>query len=273
MIKAILKKAFKMLLPNLYWKVQFTRLKKNFAEAEMHLLSFLCHKEKISLDIGAAGGVFIINMVDHSRKVIAFEPIPVNVDELRTIVGYLNKNVEIMPVALSDSNGESTLRMVDNDLGRSTIEEENILEDGIESNKSNISVTTKKLDSFNYPDVGFIKIDVEGHELSVLQGAEKTIEKYQPSLLIEIEERHKNNSIQNVADFLKKFGYQGLFILDNKLTDLEKFDVKEHQDPKNIGDVTDHYKRKGTYINNFIFLQKEKIAAFKQSSKAKLEAI
>lgn len=40
------------------------------------------------------------------------------------------------------------------------------------------------------PRVDFMKVDVEGFEAAVLQGAERTIERHRPSLLLEIEDRH-----------------------------------------------------------------------------------
>ena len=42
---------------------------------------------------------------------------------------------------------------------------------------------------------GFIKIDVEGHELKVIDGAKETIEKHKPNLLIEIEEQHSKEKL------------------------------------------------------------------------------
>ena len=47
----------------------------------------------------------------------------------------------------------------------------------------------------------FIKIDVEGHELEVLKGMQKTLESVRPDLLIE------NSHLDNVATYLSKFGY------------------------------------------------------------------
>ena len=53
-----------------------------------------------------------------------------------------------------------------------------------------IRVPLRTLDSYNLSNIGFIKIDVEGHELDVLRGAEVTLRRDQPNLLIEIENRH-----------------------------------------------------------------------------------
>ena len=48
----------------------------------------------------------------------------------------------------------------------------------------------EKLDNIQIKNIGFIKIDVEGHELEVIKGAKETINKYNLILLVEIEKRH-----------------------------------------------------------------------------------
>jgi hypothetical protein len=56
----------------------------------------------------------------------------------------------------------------------------------------------------------FIKIDVEGAELSVLQGAEQVIEAFRPALLVEIEARHTARyeyGPDDLADWLARRGY------------------------------------------------------------------
>ncbi|SNT36751.1 methyltransferase, FkbM family [Tropicimonas sediminicola] len=70
-----------------------------------------------------------------------------------------------------------------------------------------VDVETRRLDSFDIRDLGFIKIDVEGHELEVLQGGKETLARETPVLLIEIEERHRPDALETVSDFLAGFGY------------------------------------------------------------------
>ena len=65
---------------------------------------------------------------------------------------------------------------------------------------------------------------------------------------------HKANAVAEVSQFLREFGYAGFFILDGKPLPLSQFDKNRHQDGKNIGTHVDGYRRKGVYINNFIFL-------------------
>ena len=56
-------------------------------------------------------------------------------------------------------------------------------------NYKKVMVNTEKLDNISINDVGFIKIDVEGHELEVINGAKRQLVN-KPVMLIEIE----NNS-------------------------------------------------------------------------------
>jgi len=66
------------------------------------------------------------------------------------------------------------------------------------------SVALKSIDSFNWPRIDFIKIDVEGMEVDVLLGAEKTIAQNHPMMMIEIIKTDK----VKVEAFLSKHGYK-----------------------------------------------------------------
>src|SRR5947209_3295951 len=78
-------------------------------------------------------------------------------------------------------------------------------------------------------NVGFIKIDVEGHEHSVLQGAQRTIERCRPRVLIEAEERHAPGSVRRIQAFFRRFGYRGYFVFHRQLAPIERFDPARMQ--------------------------------------------
>lgn len=65
-----------------------------------------------------------------------------------------------------------------------------------DSIRERVSVDVRTLDSFNFQDVGFIKIDVEGYEKFVLEGADQLIKRCRPTIQLEI-----------VATQCRKFGY------------------------------------------------------------------
>lgn len=64
--------------------------------------------------------------------------------------------------------------------------------------RQTVPVEVKTIDSYLFQDVGFIKIDVEGYEKFVLEGAENLIQRCRPTIQLEI-----------VASQCRKFGYWG----------------------------------------------------------------
>lgn len=65
-----------------------------------------------------------------------------------------------------------------------------------------IQVPIRTLDSFEYSDIGFIKIDVEGYEYKVLLGSKNTIDKCRPVLLVE-----QNKGNLDAIELLKSWNY------------------------------------------------------------------
>jgi hypothetical protein len=99
--------------------------------------------------------------------------------------------------------------------------------------------------------VNFIKIDVEGFEQEVILGAHATILKSKPLLLIELEERHRKDSVFDTASYLKEnFGYKGFFLENSRLVSIENFVVNKHQRIDLHGNVIK------PYFNNFLFFPK-----------------
>jgi|TARA_S200000501_G_scaffold63453_1_gene54272 FkbM family methyltransferase len=115
-------------------------------------------KFKCALDIGAWCGTWSKAMEKHCRKIIAFEPDKVNFE-------CLMKNCTI--------NCEPRREAVGSKRGTVSLTEDNftqakrIIEDGI--------IPIHPIDYFNYNDIDLIKIDVEGYEMEVLKGANKTL--------------------------------------------------------------------------------------------------
>jgi hypothetical protein len=90
-----------------------------------------------------------------------------------------------------------------------------------------IDVPTKTLDSFGLTNINFIKIDVEGHELQVLQGMNIFLKINKPIFLIEIEKRY-NASFEKVFMFLKKRNYKSYILKENKnLININRNDFKK----------------------------------------------
>jgi FkbM family methyltransferase len=110
------------------------------------------------------------------------------------------------------------------------------------------------IDQFAFDDVGFIKIDVEGHEESVIHGAIDTIRRCRPAILVEIEERHNAGGLARVRSLLEEIGYAGYFFSQSKRKDIAAFNLAVDQSiPDNMNEAL-HSRRGMSYINNFLFL-------------------
>jgi FkbM family methyltransferase len=251
--------------PSLYWRRQLRRLQEATPERELRLLPYLPGAEKTAVDVGAARGVYAAWLLRSFARVVAFEPRPEPAKTLAMMAGVLRLPIQVECVALSNEDGTTILRMLSRDLGRSTIERANDLADPDGSPHTEISVETRRLDGYGIPDVGVIKIDVEGHELAVLEGAADTIERCRPSLLVECEERHLRGATGRLFSWVCAKGYEGLFLLGDKLVSVDRFSAGLHQDPENISGWKDGWQRRGTYVNNFIFIPRESVDQFLSS--------
>lgn len=242
-----------MLLGNMAPRLllHFRRMIGYGVEPELGLLPKLCDKNLISVDIGANAGMYTYHMLKYSMMVYAFEPNP---RYTKRLVRCFPSRVVLNTVALSDTTGESELRIPMGINGAGSLQESNDFGgDYSNADIEVIKVPMKRLDDFELKGVGFIKIDVEGYEHSVLNGAVKTIVENKPAMLIEIEERHRSGSVSQVWNFLTAYGYSGFFSQNGKLHPLEQFNIDQHQSVKNIEHVG------SLYINNFIFLMQNQI--------------
>lgn len=135
------------------------------------LITRLCNNSSLALDIGANRGYFTSLMSTLAKKVLAFEPHP-DLFKVLTQNCLKLKNVELKELALSDKKAELDL-YIPKEFGSN----EGIasLEPLSESKK--IKINTVTLDEImpSNCQIEFIKIDVEGHEFSVLKGALKLI--------------------------------------------------------------------------------------------------
>jgi FkbM family methyltransferase len=152
------------------------------------------------LDIGAHTGTYSISLAEHFKETYAFEPQRATFYALCGSVALSGRTtIECQRVGLGDSSqvGEQTLNIVSNDGGGSTLHGNGLTV----LRKETISIRT--LDSFQLDSVGFIKMDVEGNELSVLKGATETLKRSgYPRILFE-----SNTHNTELWAFLEQLGY------------------------------------------------------------------
>lgn len=210
-------------------------------ESELKLLRYLVDPAKTSVDAGANKGVYTYYLAKLSTHVYAYEPNPKIFGLLRRSVG--GRNVTLRQTALSDTTGEDRLIVPRRKAGYSN-QLATLRKDKFTGEAMEIPVTTRRLDDEDVGDVGFIKIDVEGFERQVILGARATLEQKRPALLVEIQEAHTKEPIEQTLAFVCGMGYRGLFLLRNRLVNLARFDPMRHH----RGGAPDGF------VFNFIFL-------------------
>lgn len=227
-------------LPRFIYRWFKTRKFSRFGEKEIHLVPFLADAHKTAIDIGANKGIWTHRLLKHCSNVYSFEPNPKMFRRLNKCFGHQST---VSPVAISNKSGTSVLR-IPRTAGRYSSQLSTLSKVQQFDSFLSVTVETSKLDDMAIENVGFIKIDVEGFEMEVLEGAAKTIERYKPILVVEIEEKHTQRDLQESIGRVEAMGYGTYVIADGVL--------------RNFHEAHDgnHHSRSGEYLFNFIFLPK-----------------
>ena len=246
------KRAVSSLLPRFFEKRRLIRLYHEEMTGQRNsAIDFLVRacRRRTFIDVGANRGCYSFHLKGHASRVIAFEPIP----ELCQQIALYNPEVEVRQVALSDETGSTLLHVPTR--GEHVIFTRASLNSRANGgfNLKNIRVETARLDDYRFEEVGAIKIDVEGHELSVIRGATRTILTARPLLLVEIEERHNPGEAQHVIDHIVDLGYECFYFgPDGSLIPAESFDFGYFQSIDNLPDPV--HGGGGLYVNDFMFV-------------------
>lgn len=165
---------------------------------KQELLTTLPLAGKTVLDIGANVGFFSLlcsRLVGPSGRVIAFEPFPRNVDFIhRHITLNSVSNIEVRSVGIADKQGTANF---------STSQYH---EQGSLSDDGDLEVTVTTLDALEpqRPEVGLLKIDVEGAESAVLEGGKRFFEVNRPVILLAT---HGKAQATACREILERYNY------------------------------------------------------------------
>ena len=215
-------------------------------EQEINLVKKFIKSGTDSIDVGVYRGVYSYEMSKYSEKVHSFEPNPIIFKYINKNLKKFIKNIHLYNFALSNQNKTINLKIpIRNsnsnkeifeeyyEMGKATIHNENNFE-----NYENFEIQTKKIDEFSFDNkISFIKIDVEGHELEVIEGAKNTIKRDKPILLVEIEKQYTKKEVAESINFINSLGYKSYFF--------NKKDLKSTTELNNLD-----------LFNNFIFFPK-----------------
>ena len=163
-----------------------------YGQQEFGLLSAITSAGSVIAEVGANMGAHTVRLAKHvgmQGRVVAYEPQPVMFQALcGTIALNSLMNVDCYPYALSSETGHLKIPSLDyrqqNNFGGISLE--NPVEQGLQ-------VPLNRFDEvFVLPRLDLMKIDVEGMELSVLKGAEATINKFRPVIYMENDNQSKS---------------------------------------------------------------------------------
>lgn len=187
----------------------FAHTRLNPVEPEAGCLERFVPAGGVAIDVGANAGLYSYGLARFCKKVHSFE---INPAHCRLLRDFAAPNVEIHGVGLSNAPGKKTLYTPVHPGGM-------ILESWASLEPGNCPgareyletrVRVAPLDEFEFPDCVFLKVDVEGHELQVLEGAENTLRRTRPRILIEV----RDSNLAGVDRLLESLAFRRTDIRD-----------------------------------------------------------
>ena len=215
---------------NLYKDSVLSRLIWNkFEKDETDYMCKVLKKGDVFIDVGSNIGLFSLiasKIVGDKGKVICFEPSPLTYTRLKENVTINNfNNLDVRNLGLSDSIGELTFYVSNNgyDAWNSfSPSADNKLELSI---KVPVSTLDFELNEIDKSKIKLVKIDVEGWEKFVLQGAKDFLINFNPIVMVEFTEQNTFNSgypVHDIYDIMNSYGYtwyrlqKGELVLEEK---------------------------------------------------------
>ncbi len=178
----------KALLQDRIWEKKLNNILNNYIKDDW-----------VVVDVGAYIGSHTLTMSGLAKQVYSFEPQPLIYQCLsNTLKKKEIDNVVLFNLAASNKKGES--RIYTNNDGMSSLQ-------GIRDAKFNMNLPCdlNKLDNIIDQKIHLIKIDVEGHEWEVIDGATKLIKTHKPIIILETFRNKKNKA--NLLKFCEEFNY------------------------------------------------------------------
>jgi FkbM family methyltransferase len=237
----------------LRWEIEVRRRR-----VDRLVLDALIQPGSVVVDVGAGTGAFAARFaqkVGVSGRVFALEPNPASSAKLQRVARGRSNLIPVV-MAGSDAEGEAFLR-VPVVVGVEHRGLGSLHPNRHASDERSVRVRTTSLDRLVPTEerrVSLIKVDVEGHELDVLRGAGRLIERFRPALFVEVEQRHHESPIEQVFDSIAAMGYSGWAVTRSGLLSLDLFDKQHSQLNHLTGTFQDEMP--ADYVNDFLFLAK-----------------
>lgn len=161
-----------------------------------------CAQFRTAVDVGAHAGMWSMQLAKSFARVESFEPVAAHRECFIANVPNAEKDamqsVYLHACALGNHEGMIAIKTESTSSGDSRVNG-----DG--------DIPLHRLDSFDLQDVDFIKLDCEGYELYALRGAEETIKRCMPVIIVEQKPGHAQRyglDETGAVDYLKTLGYR-----------------------------------------------------------------
>ncbi len=191
----------------------------SYERPEMEMALRLIDPGSTVADVGANIGWFSLNVAKQNptARILAFEPVPPTFEWLRRNIERNEiENVKAFAIALSNGDGKAILYMRAGDSANASAANLNAGEGVMET-----ACITRKLDDIlGEAPLDFIKCDVEGGELFVIQGAQKAIERSRPVIWAEMLRKwsaHFGYHPNRIIELLEGLGYRCFTVQRDRL--------------------------------------------------------
>lgn len=218
-------------------------------EPELGRLADFCPPGGTAVDVGGWYGPWSRRLARCADSVVTVEPVP---HLARLLTATVPSNVRVVPAAAADHAGTARLWLPPG--GRGDRGVSSLVRRSVHGNA--LDVPCVPLDELGLTDVTFIKVDVDGSEPAVLRGAQRTLRRDRPALLVELEVRIQ--PLEPVLSLLAGCGYRGWVLPAHQWVPLADFDLALHQRR------TSHVAERGLlrrsvfphrrYVNSVLFL-------------------
>ena len=164
------------------------------------------------LDVGAHVGFWLKDLQKNFKMVYAFEPI----SDVREC---LKKNVEkdnylLFDFGLGNTNEKVMVNYIPEETGNTYV-----------SDHGNREIQIRRLDEIKLPKIDYIKIDAEGYEIKVLQGAEGLITRDEPYIHVEVKqkilERHGLSAV-DIDRYFEEIDYKKVYRIKSEFVYAKK---------------------------------------------------
>jgi len=213
------------------WELEETNLFKKEVKKGMNVI-----------DIGSHIGYFTVlfsKLVGEKGKVFAFEPFPRSFEILKQnlVLNNLN-NVKLSNEGISNYSGKGELFLQTNEGSVDNRMYEEALVKILDYDRKSIIVRTKKLDEIEFEDkIDFIKMDVQGYESQIIEGAKKMLrESTNLKMLVEFIPNAHRVQGKNEEDFIRLLDELGFEIFAMENNDINKIDIEKLYSLEDFGD-------------------------------------